>query len=104
MQYSGGIISDTSCGTEVNHGALAVGFGRENGMEYYLVKNSWGTQWGDNGYVKVAITEHAGTCGIQTSPFTVETGPDPNQNEVHVPQDYKYGNPMYSYRATNFLQ
>lgn len=74
MQYSGGIISDPSCGTNVNHGALAVGYGFENGMEYYLVKNSWGTQWGDNGYVKIAITENEGTCGIQTAPVTAELG------------------------------
>lgn len=72
MQYSGGIISDATCGTKINHGVLAVGYGYENGMEYYLVKNSWGTQWGDNGYVKIAIVEGEGICGIQSYPVTVE--------------------------------
>jgi len=43
MQYSGGIITDKSCGHKVNHGLLAVGFGFENGLEYFLAKNSWGT-------------------------------------------------------------
>ena len=85
MQYSGGIISDSSCGTDTNHAALAVGYGFENGMEYYLVKNSWGTQWGDNGYVKIAITEGSGICGINNHPVTVEMGPSDRQNEI--PED-----------------
>jgi C1A family cysteine protease len=44
---------------------LAVGYGKEGDSEYFLVKNSWGTQWGDNGFVKIGVAEGEGICGIQ---------------------------------------
>lgn len=46
-QYTGGIITSEECGTQLDHGVLAVGFGVENHIEYILVKNSWGASWGD---------------------------------------------------------
>ena len=64
QQYTGGIISGSDCGTSLDHGVLAVGYGSENGQEYFIVKNSWGSNWGDNGYVKLAIENGAGVCGI----------------------------------------
>lgn len=67
QSYSSGVITSTSCYTSLNHGVLAVGYGEENGLEYYLVKNSWGASWGDNGYVKIGrsdSTNDAGICGI----------------------------------------
>ena len=64
MQYAGGIITDESCGHDVNHAGLVVGYGEENGLEYFLVKNSWGTAWGDKGYVKIGVQAGAGVCGI----------------------------------------
>ncbi|CAG2107683.1 unnamed protein product [Medioppia subpectinata] len=46
--YKSGVFSDASCSsTAVNHAVTVVGYGRENGTDYYLVKNSWGTVWGD---------------------------------------------------------
>lgn len=64
QQYTGGIISGKDCGTSLDHGVLAVGYGSENGQEYFIVKNSWGSNWGDNGFVKLAIENGAGVCGI----------------------------------------
>jgi C1A family cysteine protease len=68
-QYHSGVIS-SGCGTAINHAVLAVGYGTDaaTGKEYYLVKNSWGTGWGDAGYVKIARTTGVGTCAIQYAP------------------------------------
>ena len=54
--YKTGVI-DSGCGTTVDHAVLVVGNGNDSatGLPYYLVKNSWGTGWGENGYVKIAI-------------------------------------------------
>merc|ERR1711985_205211 len=49
QHYSGGILS-SGCGTNLDHGVLAVGYA----SDYWLVKNSWGTYWGDAGYLKIS--------------------------------------------------
>nr|CAH7747554.1 unnamed protein product [Callosobruchus chinensis] len=67
--YSHGIIdSSCGCGSDrffLNHGVLVVGYGEEKGVEYWLVKNSWGTAWGDKGYFKLKKNDK-NTCGIAT--------------------------------------
>lgn len=63
--YKSGVIAPEDCGLEPNHGVLAVGFGTEDGRDYYLVKNSWGVDWGDKGFVKIAAEAAGhGACGI----------------------------------------
>ena len=71
QSYSSGILTSSSCGTNLDHGVLIVGYGTENGQDYWLVKNSWGTSWGDHGYVKIAkssSTNDPGVCGIAMDP------------------------------------
>ena len=73
QQYTSGIITSDSCGTNIDHAVLAVGYGTDHtsGQEYWLVKNSWGTTWGDAGYVKIGIAEGDGVCGINEYPYIV---------------------------------
>jgi cathepsin L len=52
--YSGGVYDEPNCGTLVDHAVLVIGYGNENGKDFWLVKNSWGKDWGDNGYIKMA--------------------------------------------------
>ncbi len=64
QQYSKGVLNTEECGTNIDHGVLAVGYGKDGNQEYFLVKNSWGPEWGDQGYIKIAVTSGKGTCGI----------------------------------------
>jgi cathepsin L len=71
QSYSGGILTSSSCGTSLDHGVLIVGYGEDSGQKFWLVKNSWGTTWGDKGYVKIARSESTndpGICGIAMDP------------------------------------
>jgi C1A family cysteine protease len=63
QMYTKGVITGSKCGNTLDHGVLAVGYGEENGVEYFLVKNSWGPSWGDKGFVKIGATDD-NVCGI----------------------------------------
>jgi len=62
--YHGGILDDASCGTNLDHGVLATGFGTDSasGKDYWRVKNSWGASWGDRGYI--SMVAHKNQCGL----------------------------------------
>ena len=62
QNYASGVITG-GCGQNIDHGVLLVGYGQENGVDYWLVKNSWGVSWGENGYVRIAASSED-VCGV----------------------------------------
>ncbi|KAL8460650.1 hypothetical protein ACS0TY_032244 [Phlomoides rotata] len=64
--YKSGVFTG-ECGTDLDHGVTVVGYGTENGkLKYWIVKNSWGTSWGEEGYMRLErdIVQREGQCGI----------------------------------------
>jgi len=70
QQYRGGVLT-ASCGTNLDHGVLLVGYGTDGGLDYWKVKNSWGSYWGEDGYIRLCRNCNAnngeGQCGILLS-------------------------------------
>ncbi|XP_034681797.1 cysteine proteinase RD21A-like [Vitis riparia] len=78
--YQSGVFTG-QCGTQLDHGVVAVGYGTENGVDYWIVRNSWGPNWGESGYIKLernlAGTE-TGKCGIAIEPsYPIKNGQNP---------------------------
>ena len=65
--YKSGVFTG-ACGTNLDHGVLAVGYGTEAGVDYYKIKNSWSATWGEKGYIRIGRGTNynggKGQCGV----------------------------------------
>lgn len=71
QSYSSGILTDVKCGTNLDHAVEIVGYGTDNGINYWKVRNSWSTTWGEEGYFRIArsdSTNDIGICGVAAEP------------------------------------
>lgn len=65
MSYQSGILDTDDCNARIDHAVAMVGWGidAETNAEYWIIKNSWGTTWGEGGYIRIAMRESGeGVC------------------------------------------
>lgn len=70
--YKSGLFYDPNCSQDVNHAVLIVGYGKTDaGEDYWIAKNSWDSDWGENGYIRVARNRnnHCGIASLASYPL-----------------------------------
>jgi len=60
--YKSGVLDNKGCGTNLDHGITLTGWGTDAGKDYWNVKNSWGSSWGESGYIRMVRMKNQ--CGI----------------------------------------
>jgi len=64
--YTGGIYDDSSCSSLIlDHAVGCIGYGSESGTDYWIIRNSWGEDWGEAGYIRIRRNHH-NRCGVAT--------------------------------------
>nr|XP_043637029.1 cysteine protease Amb a 11.0101-like [Erigeron canadensis] len=84
MFYKEGIFTG-SCGTNINHSMLCVGYGETpEGQKYWIVKNSWGEGWGEKGYIRLVrgVEDPVGVCGMYQYATVPMKGPETRNIEL----------------------
>ncbi|KAJ8924889.1 hypothetical protein NQ315_001045 [Exocentrus adspersus] len=72
MFYKKGVWYEEECSYYANHAVVLVGYGRERGQDYWILKNTLGKDWGEDGYMKMARNKHYNYCGITATSYYVK--------------------------------
>jgi len=70
--YTSGIIDSPTCGTELDHGMTVIGWGTDAGVDYWILRNMWGEDWGEQGYVR--LVRGKDMCGLAMEPTYATEG------------------------------
>merc|ERR1712032_1528513 len=70
--YFGGVVTADTCSAQLDHCVHLVGYKNDGADSYWIVKNSWDTDWGESGYIRLSVGEN--TCGVAEDATTVEAG------------------------------
>ncbi|GMH14810.1 hypothetical protein Nepgr_016651 [Nepenthes gracilis] len=82
--YQSGVFTG-KCGTALDHAVVAVGYGTEDGVDYWIVRNSWGLEWGEDGYIRIERNTgtFTGRCGIAMQPsYPVKGAQNPIEPQI----------------------
>ena len=76
LHYTGGILNNSCCldldNGALDHSVLTVGWGVTAGQAYWIIRNSWGTDWGENGFARITATKTGfGICGNQFENYSI---------------------------------
>jgi C1A family cysteine protease len=97
--YKSGVMDNTACGTQLDHGVLVVGYGYDSteSKDYWIVKNSWGATWGEQGYIRLGKSNSGdGMCGMYKQPSYPAaggSGPTPPPGPTPTPSTGPYEDP-----------
>jgi hypothetical protein len=100
QMYKGGVLDSPACGKKLDHGVLIVGYGTDAGKDYYKVKNSWGSSWGESGFLR--MVQGKNMCGIAMQPSyptgakaygPIPPSPPPGPSPPSPPSSTHYSDP-----------
>ena len=80
LKFPQGVFTG-ECGRALDHGVVVIGYGTDNGVDHWIVRNSWGTSWGENGYIRMernVVDNFGGKCGIaMQASYPIKNGENP---------------------------
>jgi len=68
FDYDSGIFNGCGADAVIDHAVTAIGYGSENGEKYWMIQNSWGAEWGEEGHIRLQRHDEDDNCGMNNDP------------------------------------